>query len=96
MDSMRLSKLPRDAAEKRGFWALIINAALRYCKTDGLEFQTWLQEVLSAKSAGDLSNSGQFPTADRIIGSKLFKQARGTDFYLEFQAMNTNALRNVS
>ena len=65
----------------------IVSAICKLCKGDEGPLATWVQRCALAKNASEFQNVGNYPLLDRTLGHKLLKNARGSKFSLDFQAL---------
>ena len=86
-DSLKISAIPKNAAECRGFKNQVISAICKLCKGDETPLVAWIQRCGIAKSAAEFQNVGNCPLLDRTLGHKLLENARGSKFSLDFQAL---------
>ena len=86
-DSLKISAIPKNAAECRGFKNQVISAICKLCKGGETPLVAWIQRCGIAKSAAEFQNVGNYPLLDRTLGHKLLENARGSKFSLNFQAL---------
>ena len=86
-DSIKIAAMPKNAAECRGFRDQVVSAIWKTCRGDESPLVAWIQRCSSAKDPLEFANVGNYPVLDRTLGHKLLKNARGTRFSLDFQAL---------
>ena len=91
-DKLKLTIFPKSAADIRPFRNHLFSVVTQFCKGSEAELHQWLRDI-EQLSASDLGQATSFPVLDRILAAKLIEQAKGTQFLLEFQALQEKALR---
>ena len=86
-DNLKISSIPKNAAECRGFKNQVISAICKLCKGDEAPLVAWIQCCAIAKTATEFQNVGNYLLLDRTLGHKLLENARGSKFSLDFQAL---------
>ena len=90
-DNLKLSALPKSAADARSFRNSTFNLVCKLAKGDERKVFAWVQECVDPKAYSKLEDSNPFPLLDRVLGSKLLELAKGTRFALHFQTIQETA-----
>jgi hypothetical protein len=86
-ESIKISSVPKNAAECRGFKNQVVSAFCKTCKGDETPLIEWIQKCSSAKDPSEFASVGNYPVLDRSFGHKLLENSRETRFSLDFQAL---------
>ena len=90
-DNVKLSALPKSAADARAFRNSTFNLVCKFAKGDERKVFAWIQECVDPTAYSKLEDSNPFPLLDRVLGSKLLELAKGTRFALHFQTIQETA-----
>ena len=90
-DNVKLSALPKSAADARAFRNSTFNLVCKFAKGDERKVFAWIQECVDPTAYSKLEDSNPFPLLDRVLGSKLLELAKGTTFALHFRTIQETA-----
>ena len=85
--SIKISSVPKNAAECRGFKNQVVSAFCKTYKGDETPLIEWIQKCNSAKDPSKFASVRNYPVLDRSFGHKLLENSRETRFSLDFQAL---------